>query len=104
MVSFGEMTEKRKPTYDLEAFKAAFASVDRLNVTGVALRNAAGLGFGRDEIMATIQTMQRRHFYKSMTAYADHRVFVAVVQGERQWLTIQSVPKQGRPCAATRGR
>ena len=69
------MAEKRKPTYDLEGFKAAFASVDRLNVTGVALRNAAGLGFGRDEIVATIQTMRRSHFYKSMTAYADHRVW-----------------------------
>ncbi len=47
MVSLSDMTEKRKPTYDLEGFKAAFASVDRLNVTGVALRNAAELGFGR---------------------------------------------------------
>ena len=69
------MSEKLKPTYDLEAFKAAFATVDGLNVTGVALRNAAGLGFGRAEIVATIQTMQRRQFYKSMTAYADHRVW-----------------------------
>ena len=25
--------------------------------------------------MATIQTMQRAHFHKSMTAYADHRVW-----------------------------
>ncbi|HTX51050.1 MAG TPA: type II toxin-antitoxin system MqsR family toxin [Caulobacteraceae bacterium] len=69
------MTEKRKPTYDLETFKAAFASVDRLNVTGVALRTAAGLGFGRGEIVATIQTMRRGHFYKSMTAHADHRLW-----------------------------
>ena len=75
MVSFGGMTEKRKPTYDLEGFKAAFASVDRLNVMGVALRNAAELGFGRDGIVSTVQTMQRGHFYKSMTAYADHRVW-----------------------------
>ncbi|TWB09318.1 motility quorum-sensing regulator/GCU-specific mRNA interferase toxin [Nitrospirillum amazonense] len=69
------MTDKRKPTYDLEAFKAAFASVDKLNVTGTALRTAAGLGFGRTEIVATIQTMQRQQFYKSMTAHADHRVW-----------------------------
>ena len=69
------MAEKRKPTYDLEGFKVAFASVDRLNVTGVALRDAAGLGFGRGEIVATIQTMRRGQFYESMTAYADHRVW-----------------------------
>jgi len=106
------VTEKRKPTYDLDAFKAAFANVDRLSVTGVALRNAAELGFGQSEIVATIQSMRRVHFYKSMTAYTDHRVWqdvyhvpspcrravrevhcrsgdrvsVAVVQGERQWL------------------
>ena len=69
------MTEKRKPTYDLDAFKAAFSTVERLQVTGTAVRTAAALGFGRAEIVATIQTMQRSHFTKSMTAYADHRVW-----------------------------
>lgn len=69
------MPEKRKPTYDLEAFKSAFANVDQLKVTGTALRNAASLGFGRAEIVTTIQTMQRSHFYKSMTAHADHRIW-----------------------------
>ncbi len=69
------MAEKRKPTYDLDAFKAAFASVETLHVTGTALKGAATLGFGRAEIVATIQTMQRSQFYKSMTAYGDHRVW-----------------------------
>jgi motility quorum-sensing regulator/GCU-specific mRNA interferase toxin len=69
------MTEKRQPTYDLEAFKAAFSSVERLAVTGTALRSAAALGFGRAEIVETIQTVQREHFYKSMTSYADHRLW-----------------------------
>lgn len=69
------MTEKRNPTYDLEAFKAAFGSVDRLALTGAALCSAASLGFGRTEIVETIQTMQRAHFYKSMTSYGDHRVW-----------------------------
>jgi motility quorum-sensing regulator / GCU-specific mRNA interferase toxin len=69
------MTEKRKPTYDLAAFKAAFGDVDKLNVTGTAVRTAATLGFGRAEIVATIQAMQRAHFYKSMTSYGDHRVW-----------------------------
>lgn len=69
------MTEKRQPTYDLEAFKAAFSSMERLAVTGTALRSAAVLGCGRAEIVATIQTMKREHFCKSMTAYADHRLW-----------------------------
>ncbi|HYA42118.1 MAG TPA: type II toxin-antitoxin system MqsR family toxin [Syntrophobacteraceae bacterium] len=56
------MAEKRKPTYDLEAFKAAFCSVERLAVTSTAVRSAAAPGFGRAEIVATIQTMQCGHF------------------------------------------
>ena len=62
------MAEKRKPTYDLEAFKVAFDDVDKLRVTGAALRGAAALGFGRAEIVAALQTMQRAHFYKPVTA------------------------------------
>jgi motility quorum-sensing regulator/GCU-specific mRNA interferase toxin len=69
------MIEKRKPTYDLVAFKAAFSTVDKLAVTGSALRGAASLGYGRAEIVETIQSMQRGHFYKSMTAYADSRLW-----------------------------
>lgn len=67
--------EKRKPTYDLDAFKAAFSSVDRLRVTGTAVRTAAALGLGRADIVATIQTMRRSQFSKSMTSYADHRIW-----------------------------
>ena len=66
------MTEKRKPTYDLEAFKAA---AGRMRVTVVATRTAAALGFGRAEIKTMIQTMQRPHFYKSMTSSGDHRIW-----------------------------
>jgi len=69
------MSEKRKPTYDIDAIKAVFATVDKLNVTGSALRGAASLGFGRSEIVAVIQTIERRHFYKSMTSHANHRVW-----------------------------
>jgi motility quorum-sensing regulator/GCU-specific mRNA interferase toxin len=40
-----------------------------------AVRGAAALGFGRAEIVAAIQTMQRSHFYKSMTSYGRHRIW-----------------------------
>ena len=69
------MAEKRKPTYDLDALKAAFSTVERLHITGTALRGAAALGFDRADIVEVIGFMQRRHFYKSMTAYADHRIW-----------------------------
>jgi motility quorum-sensing regulator/GCU-specific mRNA interferase toxin len=66
------MAEKRKPTYDLEAFKAM---ADRMRVTVVATRTAAALGFGRAEIEAAIQTMQPKQFHKSMTSFGDHRIW-----------------------------
>lgn len=69
------MTDKRRPTYDLEAFKQAFSSEDKLNVTMTALQTATSLGYGRTEIVETIQTMQPRHFHKSMTSNADSRVW-----------------------------
>ena len=69
------VTEKKKPTYDLDAFKAVFSSVETIAVTGTALRSAAALGFGRAEIVSTIQTMQREHFYKSMTSYSYRRLW-----------------------------
>ncbi len=72
---YSRIAEKRKPICDFDAFKAAFATVEHLRVTGAAVRTAATLGFDRAEIVATIQTMRRSQFYKSMTACADHRVW-----------------------------
>lgn len=67
--------EKRKPTYDLEAFKAVAGTIEGLNATGSAIRGAAAIGFRRQEIAATIRIMERSQFYKSMTAYADYKVW-----------------------------
>jgi motility quorum-sensing regulator/GCU-specific mRNA interferase toxin len=69
------MTEKRKPSYDLGAFRAAFSSAERLNATGSAIRGALSIGFDLNGIVDTIQTMRPSQFYKSMTSYADHRVW-----------------------------
>ena len=51
------------------------------------MRGAAALGFGRSEIVATIQTMERAHFYKSMTSLRDHRI----------WQDVYHVPSQVGP-------
>jgi len=67
--------EKRKPTYDLEAFRFAFSCEDQLYATTTAFLAAASLGFGRTEMVGIIQTMRPSHFYKSMTAMADHRTW-----------------------------
>jgi motility quorum-sensing regulator/GCU-specific mRNA interferase toxin len=68
------MTEKRKLTYDLDAIRAVFSTAEALSVTDTALKTAAALGFSRQDIVATIQTIQRTHFYKSMTSHRDHRI------------------------------
>ncbi|MFC5422983.1 type II toxin-antitoxin system MqsR family toxin [Bosea eneae] len=77
--------EKRRPTYDLEAIKAAFGSVDQLAMTSSALRDATALGFDRAGVVETIGGIERRMFYKSMTTFADHRI----------WQDVYHVPARG---------
>lgn len=67
--------EKRRPTYDLETIKTALGSVDTLAITTSALRDALGLGFDRAGIVEVIGGMTRKMFVKSMTTFADHRVW-----------------------------
>jgi motility quorum-sensing regulator / GCU-specific mRNA interferase toxin len=67
--------EKRRPTYDLEAIKAVLGVVGTLSMTSTALRDAFRLGFDRAGVAETIASIDRRMFYKSMTTFADHRVW-----------------------------
>ena len=67
--------EKRRPTYDLDAIKAAIGSVETLAITRSALSDALALGFNRAGISAAIQSIRRPMFYKSMTTFADHRTW-----------------------------
>lgn len=71
--------EKRTPTYDLASFKAAAA---RMAVTTTALQGAQSLGISRRGMTAAIQTVERQHFYKSMTSYTNHR----------EWQDVYHVP------------
>ena len=48
--------EKRRPTYDLEAIKTTFGSVDTLAITTSALRDAVDLGFDRAGIVEVIDS------------------------------------------------
>lgn len=77
------MTEKRKPTYDLDAVRA-WARSSRFSITGSALRSAAALGFASPDVVTVIQTIERKHFAKSMTSYADHR----------EWQDVYHVPSE----------
>ena len=78
------MTEKWMPHHDLEAIKLAFSKGNGL-VTRIATQDAAGLGYGSEEITAIIQTMVKGHFYKSMTSNYDASV----------WQDVYHVPHTG---------
>ena len=43
--------------------------------TRTAIQGAAKLGFGRSEISELIQNIQKGHFHKSMTSYANHQIW-----------------------------
>lgn len=77
--------EKRRPTYDLDAIKLACGSIDTLVMTSSALRDATSLGFDRAGIAETISSIGRTMFFKSMTTFADHRV----------WQDVYHVPARG---------
>jgi motility quorum-sensing regulator/GCU-specific mRNA interferase toxin len=68
-------TEKRRPTYDLDAIKAAIGSADTLAITRSAFSDALSLGFNRAGVAKVVQGIQRSMFYKSMTTLADYRTW-----------------------------
>jgi motility quorum-sensing regulator/GCU-specific mRNA interferase toxin len=57
-----------------------------LAITTSALRDATSLGFDRAGIAETIAGIERRMFFKSMTTFADHRV----------WQDVYHVPARGQ--------
>lgn len=62
--------EKFNPTYSLEEFKNS-----DFKITLTARNTAYDLGFTTDDIHDVVSTMELKHFYKSMTSYADHKVW-----------------------------
>jgi motility quorum-sensing regulator / GCU-specific mRNA interferase toxin len=84
MVAFFIM-EKKRPTYHLEAIKAALGTVNSLAMTSSALRDALALGFDRQGVVETIAGIRPAMFYKSMTTLIDHRV----------WQDVYHVPANG---------
>lgn len=68
------MTGKKTPHHDLQRINTAFSDGIGL-VTKTATVDAAGLGYGYDEIVGIIQTITKAHFYKSMTSNYDNAVW-----------------------------
>jgi motility quorum-sensing regulator/GCU-specific mRNA interferase toxin len=76
---------KTNTHHDLEEIKQAFSSGNGL-FTGVAIRDAADLGYGTPEILAVIRTIEKGHFYKSMTSHYDAKI----------WQDVYNVPDAGK--------
>ena len=62
--------EKFNPSYSLTEFKNS-----DYNITTTAKRTARDLGFDMDGINEVVSTMELKHFYKSMTSYANHKIW-----------------------------
>lgn len=62
--------EKFTPGYSLTEFKQS-----DYGITITAKKTARDLGFDIDGIDKVVATMERKHFYKSMTSYANHRIW-----------------------------
>ena len=71
------MDEKKTPTYALASFKASISSKEDLAqcITFSASKTAHALGFGPEEVLATVRAMEQKHFYKSMTSIGDVAVW-----------------------------
>ncbi|HMN85732.1 MAG TPA: type II toxin-antitoxin system MqsR family toxin [Bauldia sp.] len=64
--------EKRKPSHDLERFKAVCGLTSTLRITLTAQISAQRLGYDLEGVAQIIRSMSRRMFYKSMTSFSDH--------------------------------
>ena len=80
--------EKRRPTYDLDAVKQVRGEAGTLAITTSALRDATALGFDRHGIATTIAGLRRSMFVKSMTTFADHRIWQDVYHAPTEGVTL----------------
>jgi motility quorum-sensing regulator / GCU-specific mRNA interferase toxin len=67
--------EKRTPHYDLARVQAEVVQLGAAAFTKSALDGGRAMGLTSAEMLVVIAGLTRRDFYKSMTTYADHRVW-----------------------------
>ena len=75
--------EKSTPSYSLADILAQMQSVADMNLTVSARTSIRDSGMGQMDALAVVQSLTRKHFFKSMTTHADHRVWQDVYHG--QW-------------------
>ena len=62
--------EKFNPTYDLEEFKNS-----EFEITKTAQITALELEFDEEDVRNFVLSMKPSQFYKSMTSYANHKIW-----------------------------
>ena len=67
--------EKRTPHYDLTRIQTDVARLGAAAFTKTALDGGRMMGLTTAEMLRVIASLTRRNFYKSMTTYADHRIW-----------------------------
>ncbi len=67
--------EKRTPHYDLAHIQREVARLAAAAFTKAALDGGRDMGLTSAEMLAVIASLSRRNFHKSMTTYADYRVW-----------------------------
>ena len=77
--------EKKKPSYALDRIKEVLGTERTLSIRVRAFADAVNLGFDRRGVAAVISGLQPGMFVKSMTTFADHRV----------WQDVYNVPVSG---------
>jgi motility quorum-sensing regulator / GCU-specific mRNA interferase toxin len=82
------MTEKLKPHYPLADIKAAFSDPLTLNRSCVSKQGADALGMDDSAVVSVIQALEQADFDKSMTSFADHKIWQDVYKPNADGKTI----------------
>ncbi len=84
---------KLKPHHDLEGIQARFVSAETLQISRVAVRSARVLGFGLQDVVDVVQSLERSDFVKSKTAHSppNSRIWhdSYVIPFDRYWLYLK---------------
>ena len=79
--------EKKTPHYSLARIKATFSSPATLRLTNSARVGARAVGLDLAGIVRVVQSIERKHFYKSMPSYADTTIWQDVYHvPEGKWI------------------
>ena len=67
--------EKRKPAFDLRTVKKLAKNPETRIITRQAFKDTTSLGWNEGDIITCIDQLSSQDFYKSMTTYANSRIW-----------------------------